>query len=146
MLFTTFLNYATKRLRAGAIVALNTVSITLLSACADGNDIAAAEDTSWTSISAAEETVHASGLRRAGGTTPGTAQAMFDELEVKGLGPKTEYDADFFTWRSDADQNGCDGGRVGCEKTHSPVNLTIVRQFRFQQITNRIMIGGCGCD
>ena len=45
---------------------------------------------------------------RAGGSTPGTALAMLEELKVKGRAPKTGYDADLFKWRSDADHNGCD--------------------------------------
>lgn len=45
---------------------------------------------------------------RAGGSAPGTALAMLDELKVKGRAPKTGYDSDLFKWRSDADHNGCD--------------------------------------
>ncbi|WP_309131456.1 DUF1524 domain-containing protein, partial [Brevibacterium sp.] len=44
----------------------------------------------------------------AGAGTPGTAQAMLAELEVKGRAPKTGYDPDLFDWRSDVDHNGCD--------------------------------------
>lgn len=136
MPFSTFLNHATTRLRAGIVFALIAfLSIVLLSACADGGDVEVTEHTSWNSEStptakttdkpaAASKTptpTDGSGRSeaertkaeeteqgRAGGSAAGTALALLDELEVKGRAPKTGYDADLFKWRSDADHNGCD--------------------------------------
>ncbi|MDN5806582.1 MAG: DUF1524 domain-containing protein [Brevibacterium sp.] len=136
MPFFVFLNHATKRLRAGLIFAFIAVlSLALLSACAEGGDVEAGADEAsrssepspagdaTTAPAAQSETAEpgqnsqdsSGGGRaeeteqgRAGGSTPGTALAMLEELEVKGRAPKTGYDADLFTWRSDADRNGCD--------------------------------------
>lgn len=133
MPFFAFLNHATKRLRAGLIFALIAVLIlALLSACAEGSDAkTGADDASWaaeTSPAVEETTAPAADPEttapsqdskdednaeeteqgRAGGSAPGTALAMLEELEVKGRAPKTGYDADLFKWRSDADHNGCD--------------------------------------
>lgn len=136
MPLSAFLRHATTPFRAGMVFTLiGFLSITLLSACAEGGDVESnAEDASWTSASSpaaetesptartaapddetapdddsvdegkAEETEQG----RAGGSAPGTASALLEELEVKGRAPKTGYDADLFKWRSDADHNGCD--------------------------------------
>lgn len=135
MPLSAFLSHATTRFRAGMVFALIAfLSITLLSACAEGSDVEAnAEDASWTSASSPaaeaesptartaapdddsvdegsvdEDTAAEAEQGRAGGSAPGTASAMLEELEVKGRAPKTGYDADLFKWRSDADHNGCD--------------------------------------
>ncbi|HCG55626.1 MAG TPA: hypothetical protein DEW39_05645 [Brevibacterium sp.] len=133
MRFSSFLNHATNRLWAGVVFALITVlGLALLSACADGGDVeVSAHDASWTLESSPptaataepeaeteattpsessedEDTSEETEQGRAGGSTPGTALAMLDELAVKGRAPKTGYDADLFSWRSDADHNGCD--------------------------------------
>ncbi|MDN5875721.1 MAG: DUF1524 domain-containing protein [Brevibacterium sp.] len=114
------------------------LSLALLSACAEGGDVEAGADEAsrssepspagdaTTAPAAQSETAEpgqnsqnsqdsSGGGRaeeteqgRAGGSSPGTALAMLEELEVKGRAPKTGYDADLFTWRSDADRNGCD--------------------------------------
>ncbi|WP_240372602.1 GmrSD restriction endonuclease domain-containing protein [Brevibacterium zhoupengii] len=136
MPFSTFLNHATTRFRAGLVfILIAFLSLTLLSACADGGDVeTSADDGSWSSETQAateeaaqpepepkttapsEDTESSDGQDnpeeteqgRAGGSAPGTALAMLEELEVKGRAPKTGYDADLFKWRSDADHNGCD--------------------------------------
>ncbi|MGO2845558.1 MAG: GmrSD restriction endonuclease domain-containing protein [Brevibacterium aurantiacum] len=136
MTHSAFLNHATTRFRAGMVfVLIAFLSLTLLSACADGGDVeASADDASWSSETKAatektaqpeaepkttapsEDAESSEGQNesgeteqgRAGGATAGTALAMLEELEVKGRAPKTGYDADLFKWRSDADHNGCD--------------------------------------
>lgn len=137
MPFSAFPNHATKHFRAGLVFAFIAVlSLALLSACAEGGDVeTTAEDAAWTSeTNPADEATTAPATEsettapshdgededkdkdeaeeaeqgRAGGSTPGTALAMLDELEVKGRAPKTGYDGDLFKWRSDVDHNGCD--------------------------------------
>lgn len=73
---------------------------------ADGPDAKGAEATAPADEDAKKDSENDQG--RAGGSAPGTALAMLDELKVKGRAPKTGYDADLFKWRSDADRNGCD--------------------------------------
>ncbi|MCI4010365.1 DUF1524 domain-containing protein [Brevibacterium sp. ZH18] len=73
---------------------------------AEGRDAKDAEATAPADEDAKKDSENDQG--RAGGSAPGTALAMLDELKVKGRAPKTGYDADLFKWRSDADHNGCD--------------------------------------
>ena len=134
---SAFLSLVAKHLHAGAVFAVIAIlSLALLSGCAEGGDAEAADGSAWNSDStptaegseqpgAAFETMSPAresareesadedkpaGTEegRAGGSAPGTALAMLDELKVKGRAPKTGYDSDLFKWRSDADHNGCD--------------------------------------